>query len=245
MQHILSLVRRAVDEYGMIEENDRIAVGCSGGKDSTLLLYALSKLAEFYPKKFSVIGIVVDPGTGIDYSPLEEFCEKETIELKIKRTEISKIVFDVRKETNPCSLCSRLRRGSLNHAAVEAGAGKVALGHDRDDVIDTFFLSLIHESRLNTFQPVTYLSRKDLLVIRPMIYVPEKDIKRVVNRLSLPVITNPCVANGNTERESMKKLVHDIDVQYKGIRDRVFGAIERSGLEGWEKPGAADKKQED
>jgi tRNA(Ile)-lysidine synthase TilS/MesJ len=235
MQHILSLVRKAVDEYGMIDDGDRIAVGCSGGKDSTLLLLSLSKLAQFYPKKFSVLGIVIDPGTGIDYTPLTEFCEKENIELIIKKTEISKIIFDIRKESNPCSLCARMRRGSLNDAAVEAGANKVALGHHRDDVIDTFFLSLIHESRLNTFQPVTYLSRKDITVIRPMIFVPEKEIKRTVKRYSLPVLFNPCPANGNTEREAVKQVVHDIDERYKGIRERVFGAIERSSLDGWEK----------
>jgi tRNA(Ile)-lysidine synthase TilS/MesJ len=235
MQHILSLVRKAVDEYGMIENGDRIAVGCSGGKDSTLLLLALSKLSEFYPKKFSVVGIVIDTGTGIDYSPLEEFCKNENIELIIKRTEISKIIFEIRKESNPCSLCSRMRRGSLNDAAIEAGANKVALGHHRDDVIDTFFLSLIHESRLNTFQPVTYLSRKDINVIRPLIFVPEKDVKRIVKRCNLPVLVNPCPADGNTEREAIKQVVHDIDVNYKGIRERVFGAIERSNLDGWKK----------
>ena len=235
MQHILSLVRKAVDEYGMIDDGDRVAVGCSGGKDSTLLLLALSKLSEFYPKKFSVVGIVIDTGGGIDFSPLEEFCRKENIELIIKRTEISKIIFDIRKESNPCSLCARMRRGCLNDAALEAGANKVALGHHRDDVIDTFFLSLIHESRLNTFQPVTYLSRKDINVIRPLIFVPEKDIKKTVKNYSLPVLANPCPANGNTEREAVKQVVHDIDLKYKGIRERVFGAIERSGLDGWEK----------
>ena len=241
MQHILSLVRKAVDEYGMINEGDRIAVGCSGGKDSTLLLLALSKLSEFYPKKYTVAGIVIDPGTGMDFSPLEEFCEKESIELIIKRTEIAKIIFDIRKESNPCSLCARMRRGSLNDAALEAGANKVALGHHRDDVIDTFFLSLIHESRLNTFQPVTYLSRKDIEVIRPMIFVPEKDIKKTVRRYSLPVIENPCPANGNTEREAVKHVIANIDSDYKGIRERIFGAIERSNLDGWKKTGEKDK----
>ncbi|MBO4391772.1 MAG: tRNA 2-thiocytidine biosynthesis protein TtcA [Clostridia bacterium] len=241
MQHILSLVRKAVDEYGMIDEGDRIAVGCSGGKDSTLLLLALSKLSEFYPKKYTVAGIVIDPGTGMDFSPLEEFCEKESIELIIKRTEIAKIIFDIRKESNPCSLCARMRRGSLNDAALEAGANKVALGHHRDDVIDTFFLSLIHESRLNTFQPVTYLSRKDIEVIRPMIFVPEKDIKKTVRRYSLPVIENPCPANGNTEREAVKHVIANIDADYKGIRERIFGAIERSNLDGWKKTEEKDK----
>ncbi|MBR5720933.1 MAG: tRNA 2-thiocytidine biosynthesis protein TtcA [Clostridia bacterium] len=241
MQHILSLVRKAVDEYGMIDEGDRIAVGCSGGKDSTLLLLALSKLSEFYPKKYSIVGIVIDPGTGMNFSPLGEFCEKENIELIIKRTEIAKIIFDIRKESNPCSLCARMRRGSLNDAALEAGANKVALGHHRDDVIDTFFLSLIHESRLNTFQPVTYLSRKDIEVIRPMVFVPEKDIKKTVRRYSLPVIENPCPANGNTEREAVKHVIANIDSDYKGIRERIFGAIERSNLDGWKKTGEKDK----
>lgn len=241
MQHILSLVRKAVDEYGMIDEGDRIAVGCSGGKDSTLLLLSLSKLSEFYPKKYSVVGIVIDPGTGMDFSPLEGLCKRENIELIIKKTEISKIIFDIRKESNPCSLCARMRRGSLNDAALEAGANKVALGHHRDDVIDTFFLSLIHESRLNTFQPVTYLSRKDINVIRPLIFVPEKDVKKTVRKYSLPVIENPCPANGNTEREAVKHVIADIDADYKGIRERIFGAIERSNLDGWKKAEEKDK----
>ena len=241
MQHILSLVRKAVDEYGMIDEGDRIAVGCSGGKDSTLLLLSLSKLSEFYPKKYSVVGIVIDPGTGMDFSPLEGLCKGENIELIIKKTEISKIIFDIRKESNPCSLCARMRRGSLNDAALEACANKVALGHHRDDVIDTFFLSLIHESRLNTFQPVTYLSRKDINVIRPLIFVPEKDVKKTVRKYSLPVIENPCPANGNTEREAVKHVIADIDADYKGIRERIFGAIERSNLDGWKKAEEKDK----
>ncbi|MBQ6051665.1 MAG: tRNA 2-thiocytidine biosynthesis protein TtcA [Clostridia bacterium] len=241
MQHILSLVRKAVDEYSMIDEGDRIAVGCSGGKDSTLLLLSLSKLSEFYPKKYSVVGIVIDPGTGMDFSPLEGLCKRENIELIIKKTEISKIIFDIRKESNPCSLCARMRRGSLNDAALEAGANKVALGHHRDDVIDTFFLSLIHESRLNTFQPVTYLSRKDINVIRPLIFVPEKDVKKTVRKYSLPVIENPCPANGNTEREAVKHVIADIDADYKGIRERIFGAIERSNLDGWKKAEEKDK----
>lgn len=235
MQHILSLLRKAVDDYGMIEAGDRIAVGCSGGKDSTLLLLALSKLAEFYPKKFSVVGIAVDIGLGMDYSPLASFCERENIEFVIKHTQIAKIIFDVRKESNPCSLCSRMRRGSLNNCAVEAGANTVALGHHRDDVIDTFFLSLIHESRINTFQPVTYLTRKDLSVIRPMIYIPEKEIKRVIRKYGIPVLESRCPEDKHTERESVKQLIADIDMRYKGVRDRVFGAIERSGLDGWRK----------
>ncbi len=241
MQHILSLVRKAVDEYGMIQDGDKIAVGCSGGKDSTLLLLALSKLSAFYPKKFSVVGITIDMGSGIDFSPLKEFCECENIELIVKKTEISKIIFDIRKESNPCSLCSRMRRGCLNDAAVEAGANKVALGHHRDDVIETFFLSLFHESRLNTFQPVTYLSRKDITVIRPMIFLPEKDVKNAVKRLNVPVVFNPCPANGQTERESMKDLIYDLDYRYRGVKDRIFGAIERSELSGWKKNDDSDQ----
>ncbi len=241
MQHILSLLRKAVDEYGMIQDGDRIAVGCSGGKDSTLLLLALKRLSAFYPKKFSVVGIAIDVGLGMDYSPLEELCRNENIELIIKKTEIARIIFDLRKESNPCSLCSRMRRGSLNDAALESGANKVALGHHKDDVIETFFLSLIHESRLNTFQPVTYLSRRDIEVIRPMIFIPEKDIRNAVRRLSVPVLFNPCPEDGKTERESMKQFLYDLEGRYRGVKDRVFGAIEHSELAGWEKVGKDNK----
>ena len=233
MEKILSLLRRAVDDYQMIEDGDTVAVGCSGGKDSTLLLAALNRLSKFYPKKFKVIGISLDMGTGMDFTPLIEFCKKEEIELIIKKTEISKVVFDIRHETNPCSLCAKMRRGALNDAAVEAGANKIALGHHNDDVLETFMLNLVHAGKLGTFRPVTYLSRMNVTVIRPLIYIAEKDIKKTVKRREIPVLFNPCPANGKTERQTMKDMIADMEYKYRGFKVRMFGAIKRSHIDGW------------
>ena len=191
-KRLLSHARRAVDDYNMIEDGDRIAVGISGGKDSLALLTALAGLRIFYPKKFEVIGISIDMGLeGMDFSPVADYCEKLGVEYRIVKTEISNIIFNVRKEPNPCSLCAKMRRGALNTAAVEAGCNKVALGHHFDDVVETFMLNLFFEGRIGTFSPVTYLSRMDITVIRPLIYMPEKDVRYFVRltRLLRPLLT--------------------------------------------------------
>ena len=230
---LLSYTRRAVDDYSMINEGDKIAVGVSAGKDSLALLCALSQLRRFYPKKFELIAITVDMGfDGMDFSPIKNFCEDLNVEYHVVPTQISKIIFDVRKESNPCSLCAKMRRGALHTAAKELGCNKVALGHHFDDVVETFMLNLFYEGRLGCFQPVTYLSRIDLHVIRPLIYMPEKDVRYFANKVELPVISSPCPADKNTERENMKQLLASIEKENKGLRYRIFGAIQRGEIDG-------------
>lgn len=233
MSKVLGPMRRAVQDYDMIAEGDRIAVGVSGGKDSGALLFALNQLSRFYPKKFSVCAVVIDMGTGMDYGPLEERIREAGIEYIRKETEISKLVFEIRKEPNPCALCAVLRRGALNRTALEIGANKVALGHHYDDVLETFLLNLIHGGRLGCFQPVTHLDRTGLTVIRPMIYIQEKETRAYCRSCQIPVIENPCPANGNTERQEMKELLRDLEKRFPGLRKRIFGAIQRSGIDEW------------
>jgi tRNA(Ile)-lysidine synthase TilS/MesJ len=243
MKRILSYTRRAVDDYEMIHEGDRIAVGISAGKDSLTLLHALAGLRRFYPKKFELVAITVDMGfEGMDFTPIRELCEKLDVTYIIAKTEISRIIFDVRKEKNPCSLCAKMRRGALHNAAKEAGCNVVALGHHFDDVVETFMLNLFYEGRIGCFQPVTYLSRKDITVIRPMIYMPEKDIRYFANRVSLPVVKSTCPADGNTERESMKQLLHTLERENKGLRYRIFGALQRGNIDGFKAVGMTGLK---
>ena len=237
-KRLLSHARRAVDDYNMIEDGDRIAVGISGGKDSLALLTALAGLRRFYPKKFEVIGISIDMGLeGMDFSAVAKYCEELGVEYKIVKTEISNIIFNVRKEPNPCSLCAKMRRGALNTAAAEVGCNKVALGHHFDDVVNTFMLNLFYEGRLGCFQPVTYLSRIDLHLIRPMIYMPEKDVRYFASKAELPVIKSPCPADGNTKRADMDTLLNTIERTNKGLKYRIFGAIQRGEIDGFKPMG--------
>lgn len=233
MVNIVGHIRRAVQDYDMISEGDRIAVGVSGGKDSGALLCALEKLSHFFPKKFTVVAIIIDMGNGMDYAPLEEKIRSMGIECIRKETDISKLIFEVRKEPNPCALCAVLRRGALNRAAVECGCNKVALGHHYDDVLETFMLNLIHGGRLGCFQPVTFLDRMNITVIRPMIYVQERNARSYCNSCGMPIVTNPCPANGETQRAAMKDLIRTLEKDYPGLRKRMFGAIQRSGLDEW------------
>ena len=242
MEHIkrvLSFVRRAVDDYEMINDGDKIAVGVSAGKDSLTLLCALADLKRFYPKKFDLIAITVDMGFSdpMDFSPIKALCDELGVEYHVTKTEIAKIIFDVRKEPNPCSLCAKMRRGVLHNTAKELGCNKVALGHHFDDVIDTFMLNLFYEGRIGCFQPVTYLSRIDLHLIRPMIYMPEKDVKYFTSKVNLPVIKSPCPADGNTKREDMNKLLSSLDRENKGLKYRIFGAIQRGEVDGFKNIG--------
>ncbi len=234
MKRILSYTRRAIDEYSMIEEGDRIAVGVSAGKDSLALLCAMAGLRRFYPKKFELIAITVDMGfEGSDFSKIHKLCEELDIPYHIVPTEISKIIFDVRKEANPCSLCAKMRRGALHTAAKELGCTSVALGHHFDDVVETFMLNLFFEGRLGCFSPVTHLSRVGIKLIRPMIYMPEKDVKEFAQKNDLPVIPSPCPADKNTQREEMKQLLRSLERENKGLRYRIFGAIARGELDGF------------
>ena len=237
MEHIkrvLSYTRRAVDDYEMIKPNDRIAVGVSAGKDSLTLLCALSELRRFYPVPFELCAITVDMGfEGMDLSGVEALCKELDVEYHVIPTQISKIIFDVRKEKNPCSLCAKMRRGALHSAAKELGCNKVALGHHFDDVVETFMLNLFFEGRLGCFQPVTYLSRMDITLIRPMIYMPEKDVRYFASKAELPIVSSPCPADKNTEREEMKQLLSKLERENKGLRYRIFGAIQRGEIDGF------------
>ena len=237
MEHIkrvLSYVRRAVDDYNMIEEGDRIAVGVSAGKDSLTLLCALAELRRFYPRKFELGAITVDMGfEGADFSGIQKLCDELEVPYHVIPTQISTVIFDVRKEKNPCSLCAKMRRGALYGGAKSLDYGKVALGHHFDDVVETFMLNLFYEGRIGCFQPVTYLSNTDLHMIRPMIYMPEKDVRYFANKVELPVVKSPCPADGNTEREEMKQLLARLEKENKGLRYRIFGAIQRGEIDGF------------
>ena len=226
MKSILSKMRKACEEYDLIQENDKIAVGVSGGKDSLMLLTALNNLKIFYPKKFEIIAIAVDLFDGkTNYDNLKKYCKNLQIELKIVPSQIYQIVFETRKEGNPCSLCAKLRRGILNSSAKSFGCNKVALGHHKDDLVETFFLSMFFEGRLSTFKPKTYLSNTDLYVIRPMIFIDEKDINSLAKKMELPIITNLCPADKHTQRENIKTIINDIRKKIPISKDRIFGAI--------------------
>lgn len=236
MKEILSLMRRAVDDYNMIEDGDSIGVGVSGGKDSVILLMALKNLQIFYPKKFTLTAITADPqfkGNPTDYSEIEKLCEKLGVKYIISRTDIGQIVFDVRKEEHPCSLCARLRRGALHDICVANGINKLALGHHYDDAAQTFMMNLIHEGRVGCFSPVTYLSRKDITVIRPLCLTPETKIKSAAKRLEVPIVKSCCPADGETAREDAKELLIDLNRRYHGIRERIIGAMKRQDIDGW------------
>ena len=222
----------------MIKDGDKIAVGVSGGKDSLTLLAALAALRRFYPKKFDIVAITIDMGfEGADFSPIQRLCDELDVPYHIIPTEISRIIFDVRQEKNPCSLCAKMRRGALYNYAKERGCNKVALGHHFDDVVETFMLNLFFEGRLGCFQPVTYLSNTDITLIRPMIYMPEKDVRYFASKTELPIQKSPCPADGNTEREEMKKLLASIERNNRGLRYRIFGAIQRGNIDGFHEAG--------
>lgn len=234
IKRVLSYTRRAVDDYQMIRAGDRIAIGISGGKDSLTLLCALAELRRFYPEPFELEAITIDMGLdGMDFSGVTELCRRLDVPYHTVPTQIAKIIFDVRKEPNPCSLCAKMRRGALHGAAVDLKCNKVALGHHFDDVVETFMLNLFFEGRLGCFQPVTYLSRRDLYLIRPMIYMPEKDVRYFASKAELPVVKSTCPEDGETEREEMKKLLSALERQNKGLRYRIFGAIQRGGIDGF------------
>ena len=231
---MLSFVRRAVDDYNMIDEGDRIAVGISGGKDSLTLLETLAALRIFYPKKFDIVAITVDMGfDGSDFSEVAELCRRIGVEYRVEKTDIAKIIFDVRKEPNPCSLCAKMRRGSLHSAAQEAGCNKVALGHHFDDAVETFMMNMFFEGRLGCFSPKSYLSNRKLTLIRPMIYATEKDVQYFTNKRRLPVVISPCPEDHATERENMKKLLASLERDNKGLRHRIFNAMCKGEIDGW------------
>ena len=235
MQKMLSHLRRCVDEYRMIQAGDRIAVGVSGGKDSLVLLRTLAELRRFYPVPFEVVAITLDMGyENADFSPIAKMCEEIGVEYIVKPTNIKEVVFDIRNEKNPCALCAKLRRGSLNDAAKENGCNKVALGHHFDDAVETFMLSLFYEGRLSCFLPVTYLDRTDLHVIRPMLYMTEREVINFANRQNLPICKSGCPVDKETKREDIKQLIRTLEHDYHDLREHIFGAMQRLPLNGWE-----------
>lgn len=234
LQQVLSYIRRAVDDYQMIETNDHIAVGISGGKDSLTLLYGLHGLMRFYPKPFQIHAVTVDLGfDNLNLEKIKELCKSLEIPYTIVKTDIADIVFHQRKESNPCSLCAKMRKGALNEAIKAAGCNKVAYAHHKDDVVETMLLSLIYEGRFHTFSPVTYLDRMDLTVIRPLIYMNEADVIGFVHKNSIPVVKSPCPADGYTKREYVKKLLQNLNRENPGVKERMFTAIQSSDMGGW------------
>ena len=224
IQQLLSPMRRAIQDFDMIQAGDKIAVGVSGGKDSLVLLTLLKAYQRFADKPFELIGVTIDMGFAEDtFAPIEEYCREIGVEYHVIKTDIAEIIFDVRKESNPCSLCAKMRRGALNSAIVERGYTKLALGHHQDDVVETFMLSLFHEGRLNTFQPKSYMDRMGVTLIRPMIYIEERDILGLAQ--DMPVVKNPCPADEHTERESMKQILRDLAEKYPNVRQKFANAI--------------------
>lgn len=235
-QQLLSYTRRAVDDYAMIEEGDKIAIGISGGKDSLALLCALKGLKRFYPKRFDIHAITVDLGfANLHLDKIKKLCEDLEVPYTVVKTEIAKIIFEDRKETNPCSLCAKMRKGALNEEIKKLGCNKVAYAHHKDDVVETMLLSLIYEGRFHTFSPKTYLDRMDLTVIRPLMYINEMDIIGYVKQNQLPVAKSPCPADGHTKREYVKQLLKQLTAENPGVKERMFTAIVNGNQETWHK----------
>lgn len=235
MQNLMSRMRAAMEKYNMIADGDRIAVGVSGGKDSLALLVALAQMRRFYPKQYEVVGITLDMGfeNGDDWQQIKALCEQYNIEYLVKKTELAKVIFEYRKEDNPCSLCAKMRRGSLHDAAKEMGCNKLALGHHMDDAAETFFMNLLSGGRIDCFRPVTYLSRKDIFVIRPMVLAREGMVASAAGRCALPVQKSGCPMDGHSERENMKNLLNTLECNYPHLREKIIGALERGNISGW------------
>lgn len=223
MKKLLGCIRKCDEEYGLIEAGDRIAVALSGGKDSMAMLKALCLYKRFCKNPFELFALSIDLGfENMDFEKMQAFCDELGVELIIKKTEISKIVFETREESSPCSLCAKMRRGALHDAAIEAGSRKIALGHHRDDYIETFLLSLFFEGRINNFKAKTYLDRKKIHTIRPMLFAEERDILHVVKSQNIPVVKNKCPVDGLTKREEMKTLLKTLRRQIPACDERIF-----------------------
>ena len=233
LQRVLSYTRKAVEEYQMIEEGDHICVGISGGKDSLTLLYALHGLQRFYPKHFQLSAITVDLGyEEFHLEPIEKLCEELEVPYRIVRSDIAHILFDERK-SNPCSLCAKMRKGALNDAAKEMGCNKIAYAHHKDDIIETMLLSMLFEGRFYSFSPKTYLDRMGLTVIRPIMFMDEKDVIGFKNKYDLPVVKSKCPIDGHTKRQYAKELVHQLNMEHPGAKERMFTAILNGHIPGW------------
>lgn len=234
MQRILSGLRKAIENYNMIEEGDKIAIGLSGGKDSITLVMALKALQRFYPKKFDIIAVSVNPGFDFfDSAFLQETCKNIGVEYVEAQSYIKDIVFDIRKEKNPCSLCANLRRGILNTTAIEHGCNKIALGHNEDDVLETFFLNLLYAGNISTFAPVSYMDRSKITLIRPMIYLSEREIRKFIKRQNITVMPKSCPMDGVSKREYMKELIAKLVLDIPTVKANIMGAIKRANINGW------------
>lgn len=238
MDNLVGRVRRCIDDYEMIQEGDVIAVGLSGGKDSAALLWALSELRRYYPKHFELRAVTISPGIeGMDFEPLRRWCEDIGVPYTVKQTELYRLIFLERREKNPCALCSKMRRGALNDAVNEMGANKLALGHHHDDAVNTFIMNLVNEGRIGCFEPVTYMSRAGVTQIRPLLYCGEGSVASLVRRMELPVVKNLCPADKNTKREAAAQLVKELSATCPDIKDKIFGAMQRLPLDGWQPTG--------
>lgn len=236
MKKLLSLTRAAVDKYNMIEAGDKIAVGVSGGKDSLALLYALAKLRDFYPKPFSLVAITLDyqfNGVAEDYTEIEALCKELKVKYIVRRTNLWEVIFETRKEKNPCSLCAKMRRGLLHDTAVTNGCNKVALGHHMDDAAETFLMNLLNGGKIGCFSPVSYLSNKKLYLIRPLIFANEKDVAAAARRANLPVVKSRCPMDKVSNRQNMKELLRSLEKDYPAVRKKIVGALERSHIDSW------------
>lgn len=235
MNKFTGLVRRCIEDYSMISDGDKIAVGVSGGKDSLALLYALASLRSYYPEKFQLYAVTLDLDfEGMDFSPIQQLCRELSVPYVIKKTNIREIVFDERREKNPCSLCAKMRRGSLCDLLNELGIHKIALGHHFDDAIETFLMSLLFEGRISCFQPVTYLDRSGITQVRPMLYVGEGTISNLAKKYCFPIVENPCPMDKESKRHEIKELISTLSKTYPDLKSKVFGAIQRLPLEGWQ-----------
>ena len=243
MQKLMGLVRRCVEDYNMISPGDKVAVGVSGGKDSLVLLQLLAGLRQY--SDFSLEAITIDMGLGMDYTAVQEFCDRLEVPYTIVKTQIGPIIFDHRKEKNPCSMCAKMRRGALNQAILDRGIRKLALGHHFDDAVETFVMSLIYEGRISCFQPVTDLDRMGVTQIRPMLYIHEKTVDNFATRMELPVIENRCPVDKHTKREEIKQLVYDLSKTYPDLKERIFGAMQRLSLPQWEPQGRYNRPKDE
>ena len=244
MQKLMGLMRRCIQDYDMIQNGDRVAVGVSGGKDSLVLLKLLAGLREYSDRKFTVEAITIDMGLGMDFSGIEKLCAELDVPFHLIKTEIGPIIFDYRKEKNPCSMCAKMRRGALNQALLDLGMNKLALGHHYDDAVETFVMSLLYEGRISCFQPVTNLDRTGIIQIRPMLYIHEKTVDAFAKRMELPIVENRCPADKHTKREEIKNLVYDLSARYPDLKERIFGAMQRLPLPEWEPHGRYKRPRE-
>ncbi len=234
LQQLMSQTRRAIDDYGMIHTGDKIAIGISGGKDSLTLLYALHGLQRFYPEKFDLEAITVNLGNpDFDLSHIRHLCETMQIPYTVVKTEIAQIVFEERKEKNPCSLCAKMRKGALNDAVKKLGYNKIAYAHHKDDIVETMMMSLIYEGHFYSFPPITHLDRTNLTVIRPLMYVSEADVKGFCRKYQLPVVKSPCPADGYTKRQYVKDLLRKLNLENPGVKERMFSAIINGNISDW------------